>query len=155
MKKLRYIGVVLLLVCMTGLAMAQSVNSTEDGIVANAESTESDVDVNELVFGHIGDAYEWHIATFGKTIVSIPLPVIVHSSTGWHVFSSSHLEEGASYEGLYIAHGGTYDGKIVEKNTAGEEIRPLDISITKNVLGLFINSAILLIVMMSCVDWYK
>ena len=155
MKKLRYIGVVLLLVCMTGLAMAQSVDSTEDGIVANAESTESDVDVNELVFGHIGDAYEWHIATFGKTIVSIPLPVIVHSSTGWHVFSSSHLEEGASYEGLYIAHGGTYDGKIVEKNAAGEEIRPLDISITKNVLGLFINSAILLIVMMSCVRWYK
>ena len=46
MKKLRYIGVVLLLVCMTGLAMAQSVDSTEDGIVANAESTESDVDVN-------------------------------------------------------------------------------------------------------------
>jgi len=76
MKKLRYIGVVLLLVCMTGLAMAQSVDSTEGGIVANAESTESDVDVNELVFGHIGDAYEWHIATFGKTIVSIPLPVI-------------------------------------------------------------------------------
>ena len=155
MKKLRYIGVVLLLVCMTGLAMAQSVDSTEDGIVANAESTESDVDVNELVFGHIGDAYEWHIATFGKTIVSIPLPVIVHSSTGWHVFSSSHLEEGASYEGLYIVHGGTYDGKIVEKNAAGEEIRPLDISITKNVLGLFINSAILLIVMMGCVRWYK
>ena len=91
--------------------------------------------------------------TGGKTL-SIPLPVIVHSSTGWHVFSSSRLEEG-EYEGLYIARGGAYDGKIVERNAAGEEVRPLDISITKNVLGLFINSAVLLIILMSCVRWYK
>ena len=91
--------------------------------------------------------------TSGKTL-SIPLPVIVHSSTGWHVFSSSRLEEG-EYEGLYIARGGAYDGKIVERNAAGEEVRPLDISITKNVLGLFINSAVLLIILMSCVRWYK
>ena len=89
----------------------------------------------------------------GKTL-SIPLLVIVHSSTGWHVFSSSRLEEG-EYEGFYIARGGAYDGKIVERNAAGEEVRPLDISITKNVLGLFINSAVLLIILMSCVRWYK
>ena len=25
-----------------------------------AQAAEGDVDVNELVFGHIGDAYEWH-----------------------------------------------------------------------------------------------
>ena len=44
-----------------------------------AQAAEGDVDVNELVFGHIGDAYEWHIATFGNTEVRIPLPVIVKS----------------------------------------------------------------------------
>ena len=32
-----------------------------------------------FIFDHIGDAYEWHIATFGHTHVSIPLPVIVYS----------------------------------------------------------------------------
>ena len=73
---------------------------------------------------------------------------------GWHVFSSARLEEGP-YEGLYVAEGGAYDGKIVERTAAGEEVRPLDISITKNVLGLFINSAVLLVIMMSCVRWYK
>ena len=67
-----------------------------------AQESEGEVNVNELVFGHIGDSYEWHIATFGEKTLRIPLPVIVKSSTGWHVFSSSRLEEG-SHEGLYIA----------------------------------------------------
>ena len=122
--------------------------------LTKAQAAEGDIDVNELVFGHIGDAYRWHIAKFGDTEVSIPLPVIVKSSTGWHVFSSARLEEGP-YEGLYVAEGGACDGKIVERNAAGEEVRPLDISITKNVLGLFINSAVLLVILMSCVRWYK
>lgn len=63
-------------------------------VAAAAPSEEEEVNVSELVFGHIGDAYEWHIATLGGKEWSIPLPVIVHSSTGWHVFSSSHLKEG-------------------------------------------------------------
>lgn len=116
---------------------------------------EEDIDVNELIFGHIGDAYEWHVVTVGDTHLTIPLPVIVKSSTGWHVFCSSHLAEGKEYEGLYIAEGGAYDGKIVERNAAGEEVRPIDISITKNVLGLFINSALLVVIMLSCARWYK
>ena len=114
-----------------------------------------EIDVNELIFGHIGDAYEWHVVTFGDTRLTIPLPVIVKSSTGWHVFCSSRLEGGKEYEGLYIAEGGANDGKIVERNAAGEEVRPLDISITKNVLGLFINSALLLVIMLGCARWYK
>lgn len=148
MKKLRYITIILLLlVSIPGMVWAQSAGTVPQ------ESGE-ELDVNELVFGHIGDAYEWHIVTLGETELSIPLPVIVKSSTGWHMFSSSRLEEG-EYEGLYIAKGGAYDGKIVERNDAGEEVRPFDISITKNVLGLFINSALLLVIMMSCVRWYK
>lgn len=141
MKKIRYIALFLLLLMgTTGMLMAQNADST--AVAASSEQNQTeDISVNELVFGHIGDAYEWHIATLGNTVVSIPLPVIVHSSTGWHVFSSSRLEEG-EYEGLYIARGGAYDGKIVERNEAGEEVRPLDISITKNVMGLFINSAV-------------
>ncbi len=116
---------------------------------------EGELDVNELIFGHIGDAYEWHVVTVGDLHLTIPLPVIVKSSTGWHVFSSSNLEGGKEYEGLYIADGGTNDGKIVERNAAGEEVRPLDISITKNVLGLFINSALLVCIMLGCARWYR
>lgn len=149
MKKLRYIAIILLLlISMPGMLSAQSARQTVP------QEGGKELDVNELVFGHIGDAYEWHVVTLGDTELSIPLPVIVKSSTGWHVFCSSRLEEGM-YEGLYIAQGGAYDGKIVERNEAGEEVRPFDISITKNVLGLFINSTVLLIILMSCVRWYK
>lgn len=153
MKKLKSIVLLLLLlVSVPGMLNAQQADSLS--VAAAAPSEEEEVNVSELVFGHIGDAYEWHIATLGGKKWSIPLPVIVHSSTGWHVFSSSHLKEG-EYEGLYIASQGTNEGKIVERNAAGEEVRPFDISITKNVLGLFINSAVLLLILMSCVRWYK
>ncbi len=58
------------------------------------EEQENTVDVKEIVFGHIGDSYEWHITTWGNTHITIPLPIIVYSSTtGWHTFLSSRLEE--------------------------------------------------------------
>ena len=116
------------------------------------------VDVKEIVFGHVGDAYDWHITDIGDTHVTIPLPIIVHSSTtGWHVFLSSRLEEnGGTYEGFSIApEGSPYEGKLVERDAAGNEVRPLDISITKVTLALFINSLLLVIVVLSVARWYR
>ncbi len=141
MKRLRYI-LVLLLAVLPLYAGAQ-------------ESDEVDLDIQEYLFGHVGDAYEWHITTVNGKPVSIPLPVIVRSkTTGWHCFSSKHLEEGA-HEGFYISTSEKYNGKIVERNTAGEEIRPLDLSITKNVLALMINSLILILLVLSTARWYR
>ena len=116
------------------------------------------VDVKGIVFGHIGDSYEWHITNIGKTSICIPLPIIVYSETsGWHAFLSSRLEEnGGKYEGFYIAPAGSkYEGKVVERNATGEEVRPWDISITKVTLSLFINSAILLAIILSVAHWYR
>ena len=99
---------------------------------------EDSVNVPEIIFGHIGDSYEWHITDIGETKIAIHLPVILHSSkTGWHVFSSARLEE-AEYEGFHID---PESGKIVDAD--GE--RPFDISITKNVLSLMISAILLLI----------
>ena len=118
-------------------------------------SRAEDFDMNEYLFGHIGDSYEWHITTVKGHPVSIPLPVIVRSKTsGWHVFSSKHLEEGA-HEGFYISASEKYNGKIVERGPSGEEVRPLDISITKNVVGLMFNSALLVLIILLAARWYK
>ena len=98
------------------------------------------------------------LTTWGETHVTIPLPVIVHSSTtGWHAFLSSRLEEnGGSYEGFSIAPAGSkYEGKLVEYDATGNEIRPLDISITKVTLALLINSALLLLIILSVAHWYR
>ena len=139
---------------------ASSVESGSPAIVeASPTETEAtqvpDVDVNKLVFGHINDAYWWHIVTIGDWHLSIHLPVIIKGNDGWHVFSSEKLEENGEYAGFYLAEGGMYDGKLVTKDANGEEVRPLDLSITKNVLGMFINGLLLVVCILSCARWYK
>ena len=74
-----------------------------------------DLDMDEYLFGHVGDSYGWHITTIKGEPVSIHLPIIVRSkTTGWHVFSSARLEHGAVYEGFMIPSEGEYAGKVVE-----------------------------------------
>lgn len=140
---------VLLTVCSVPASAADS---------STGQAEEEKVDIKEIVFGHIGDAYEWHITSWGDTHLTIPLPVIVYSRTsGWHIFSSARLEEnGGSYEGLSIALAGSpYEGKLVEHDSAGNEIRPFDLSITKVVLALLINSLLLVAIILGVARWYK
>ena len=125
---------------------------TEDA-VADTDTTEQGLDVQGVIFGHMSDAYEWHITNIGDKSISIPLPVIVRSKTsGWHVFSSAKVEHGEQYEGFYVSQD---SGKIVERNAAGEEIRPLDLSITKNVLAMMISSALLIFLILWTARWYR
>ena len=116
-----------------------------------------ELDIQEYLFGHIGDSYEWHITTVNGKPVSIPLPVIVHSKrSGWHCFSSARLEEGESYCGFSIApKGEKYEGKVVETLPDGSVVRPLDISVTKNVLGLLINCVLLVVIVLVTTGWYR
>lgn len=145
MKLFRYIVAVVLAVTvwMPLRAEEAAADSTAGGPGFN---------VQEVIFGHMSDAYEWHITDIGDKSIAIPLPVIVKSSTGWHVFSSKRIEHGEEYEGLYISE---ETGKIVEKNEAGEETRPFDISITKNVLAIMISSALLVFLILGTARWYK
>ena len=112
-------------------------------------SAEAPIDIAEIIFSHIGDEYEWHITEWKGRPLAIPLPVIVKSSTGWHVFSSERLSHGKTYEGLYID---PEKGKIVEAATGK---RPLDLSITKNVLALMFSSLLLLVVVLLTARWYR
>lgn len=156
MKQLRNIFTGLLF--MTGLLAALPAFAQEGGEVTSGQQKENTVDVKSIVFGHIGDSYEWHITTWGNTPLTIPLPVILYSShSGWHVFLSSRFEEnGGTYQGFSIAPAGSkYEGKIVAYDAAGEEVRPWDISITKVTLSLLINSALLLIIILSVAHWYR
>ena len=124
-----------------------------------------DFSAKEVVLEHIKDSHEWHVTDYGegKSLV-IPLPVIVKSSTGWHVFCSSRFEHHPDAQGLRrmksdapfniqnlaIATEGENAGKIVEN---GEPV--LDLSITKTVAVMFINVAILLCCILGSARWYK
>ena len=165
MKQLHNIMAPLILFCLMmvsglpGFAQEQGeVTSQVQDVITPKEEQENTVDVKEIVFGHIGDSYEWHITTWGKTHITIPLPIIVYSSaTGWHTFLSSRLaENGGTYEGLSIApEGSKYEGKLVEYNAAGEQVRPWDISITKVTFALLFNSVLLLVIVLSVAHWYR
>ena len=157
MKQLRNIVAPIFLLCLMLVDGLPVFAQTQEDVTPQ-EQKENTVDVKEIVFGHIGDSYEWHITTWGKTHITIPLPIIVYSSTtGWHTFLSSRLEEnGGSYEGLSIApEGSKYEGKLVEYNAAGEQVRPWDISITKVTFALLFNSVLLLIIVLSVSHWYR
>ena len=140
MNKLKYIlCLTVMLLCLTP-AMAN-----EEG---------GKVDVNGTVLGHIKDSYEWHIIGSHENAVAIPLPVIVHSSTGWHTFLSDKILEGKQYEGLTIAEEGPNAGKVVELKD-GEELGVFDISITKTVCVLFLDSFLLVLIVLLSARWYK
>lgn len=150
MDKVRYlIGIVFCLLMMgVGTVKAEDINVSQQ---------QENVDAKDIVFGHIQDSYEWHITKWGDKDIVIPLPVIVYSKeTGWHTFLSSRIaHEGSEYEGLSIATDGDHKGKIVEVNAAGQEVRPFDISITKTVLALLINSVLLVAIILGTARWYK
>jgi F-type H+-transporting ATPase subunit a len=121
------------------------------------------IDVKNILWGHIKDSYDWHITKVGNTQVVIHLPVIVKTTTGWHVFSSSQFSEEKDANGdrpgpynLVIKNGDakSHPNKIVEK-VSGAEVRPVDLSITKTVCVLFIDAILLLICVLVPARWCR
>ncbi len=120
------------------------------------------IDVAGILWGHIKDSYEWHITKIGGKDVVISLPIIVKTTDGWHVFSSSRFDwsaENGDKKGPYnlvIKSGDskTYPNKIVEK-VNGKEVKPFDISITKTTCILFINAILLLLCILIPARWCK
>lgn len=120
------------------------------------KAASGDVDVQDIVFSHIQDAYSWHITEWNGKEIAVPLPVLIKSEErGWDLFLSSHLHHGAIHHNYYIADEGEHAGKVVEKNSKGEEVKPLDLSLTKNVCGLLLSCGILLFIILRTAHWYK
>ena len=115
---------------------------------------------NTYILEHIADSHEWHILTKqnGEN-VAIYLPVIVYSKEkGLKIFSSGRLAHGQQYKGFKLEEEGNLKGKIVVVNEAGladEENLPLDLSMTKTVIGLLSAAIIGLILFLSLARSYK
>jgi len=152
---MRYLHKILLLVVF--LTILPLINCfANDEKSGSAEKTEKQLDVREFILEHVSDSYVWHITKIGENEISIPLPVILYSkTTGWHVFMSSVFHHSPTHEGFTIAEEGKYKGKIVEKSTTGEDVRPFDISITKNVFALLFSSILLILIIMGVARSYK
>ena len=128
------------------------------GARANGHDGEGEGKINpkEIIFEHLGDGYGWEVPFNHHK--RIPLPVIVYGSDGLHVFSSARVTDGEDYvDGntvFRIPREGKYKGKVVEI-VDGKEIRPWDISITKNVLALFITVLLVAWAVIAVARWHK
>ena len=105
MKWLKYISV------FFAVLLSAQVFAAEDEPVAGEASGEPQLDIQGIIFGHIGDAYQWHITRIGDKELTIPLPVIVRSKdSGWPCFLSSKLEDGP-YQGFTSLKAGNMTGR--------------------------------------------
>jgi len=115
---------------------------------------------NAYILDHIADSHEWHILTKknGES-VAIYLPVIVYSKEkGLNFFSSRRLANGQEYKGFKIEEEGTLKGKIVTVNESGavdEKNLPLDLSMTKTVIGMLSAAIIGLLLFLSLARSYR
>ena len=139
MKQLKSICLLLMLVLMPLQLMANE--QKEEGEALN---------IPEIVLEHLADAYEWHITTIGGKHIGFDLPIIIRSGvTGeWHFCTAHTLPNNFFFN--EEAH-----GKIYERMADGTTERPIDLSITRNVLQIWIVVALLLVVFLSCARWYK
>ncbi len=116
------------------------------------------IDAQGIIFEHLGDGYGWEVPFNHHK--RIPLPVIVWGSDGLHIFSSSRVTDGQVYrdgnaEFKIAGKGSDYKGKVVEI-IDGKEVKPsIDISITKNVCGVFIAALFVVWAILSVARWHK
>lgn len=114
-----------------------------------------------MIIDHIVDAHEWHILSYGEKHVSIPLPVILIFEGKIYAFMSSRFHHGHTpYKGFKLETVGENKGKIVR--VLGDTMEadptaplPLDLSITKNVLALFISGILICVLFISVAQAYK
>ncbi|MDP9230465.1 MAG: F0F1 ATP synthase subunit A, partial [Bacteroidota bacterium] len=171
-----------LLVAIFGLLMpsffiavsAQENNHRSDAIEQKEEK--KSFDANEVIFGHIMDAHEFHFFSYkssdGKEHhASIPLPVILYSpQKGFSIFMSSVFHHGHETHNGYALLTGEkiaqlkldpkkYNaGQIVPVNQNGEiesSVKVYDISLTRNVVQMIIALALLVWIMVSVAKRYK
>ncbi len=112
---------------------------------SNGDETFKGFDPGRYIVDEVLDHYEWEIFKIKNTDVSIPLPVIVYSKLRhkFYAFCSCKLREGHKYKGFFIPEDGKFRGRIVELDAQGNRVRPIDLSITKNVLAIWISVLIL------------
>ncbi len=149
---------ILLLTILSLLFIFPNASSQDPVALVHSKPVETtDINIKGMILSHIADSYEWHFMKWKDKDISIPLPVILHSKeSGWNVFLSSELHNPQSkYSQFYIAEEGKHAGKIVEKSPSGEEIVPIDISLTKNATSLVLTSILLIVIIMSVARFYK
>lgn len=114
-------------------------------------------DKTGFIMHHVKDSHEWHFATFGHTHVTLPLPVIIYSGErGLETFMSTNFQNPETHQfGREYAHEGYYIDEHDHLKAVDENHSFLELSITKNVVMLFIVLAVVIGIILSAANHYK
>jgi F-type H+-transporting ATPase subunit a len=110
-------------------------------------------DANEVIFGHVKDAHEFHFMSYEGSDgqeheVAIPLPVILYSpQKGLSTFMSSAFHHGPEVEGYKLV-----DGKVVPVDPA---VKVYDVSLTRNVVQMLLALILFVWLMLNIAKKYK
>jgi F-type H+-transporting ATPase subunit a len=146
-------------------AVVEEINNTDQAKETKTLSKE-DFEAEEraeFIQHHLKDSHDFHLFSYGKASghevhVGFPLPVILWDN-GLQVFSSSKFEHG---EGIAESNGNYYeirhhDGMVYKTDASGVDttIKPIDLSITKNVFMIILVSLLMLILFRNLGNSYK
>ncbi len=123
-------------------------HSVNKSVHENTTKNET-VDITKVAFEHILDSHSWHFWGEGHDALVFSLPIIIYSNTkGLQAFMSSKFDHGqASYNNYTLV-----DEKIISSDTKESFY---DLSITKNVVQMFISVALILWLFISIAKTYK
>jgi len=110
-------------------------------------------DANEVIFGHVKDAHEFHFLSYKGSDgeeheAIIPLPVILYSpQKGFSVFMSSAFHHNKTFDGYKLE-----DGKVTSVEPG---VKVYDISLSRNVVQMIIALILFVWLMLSIAKKYK
>lgn len=123
-------------------------------------------EIKAYIQHHLQDSHDFTLFTDGETGVhyGFPLPVILWDN-GLNVFMSSKFDHGTKVAESGGNHYVVYHSKIYKTDAEGtivyneakkpENAKPLDLSITKNVVGMLLAGLIMLLMFRSLAKGYK
>lgn len=130
----------------------------------NKPGAEEEFNSVEMIMHHISDAHDFHFLDYTDSegvehAVSIPLPVILYTNNGLVYFMSSafHHNDDGSYvvskrgtnfvkyhEKIYQLNDGASSLEFDEQHHPLNAVKPIDVSITKNVFSMLLSVVLLL-----------
>ncbi|MEO8583071.1 MAG: F0F1 ATP synthase subunit A, partial [Flavitalea sp.] len=154
-KSLLVAGFSLFFCMFFGVSKAQETNHNghQEAASLAGEKKEKIFDANEVIFAHVLDSHEFHFLSYKDAEgmehhATIPLPVILYSpQKGFSAFMSSAFHHGEREVDGYTLEG----NKIVPTDP---DVTVYDISLTRNVVQMFIALALLVFLLTNIAKKY-
>lgn len=146
---------------ITLFALSLSIMAMEESNDSIQTQEKEGFDAAELIIHHISDAHVWEIVSWGegenKTNIEIPLPIILINKGAIHCFLYSRFDPHtniAQSNGSYFLY---HHGEIYNTDAEGNmtNTKPWDLSLTRNVLSMWISVLFLIWLFLSIAKKYK